>query len=281
MRRFRSRRRRRIWLLALFAACGLSMLFGGCADRLLLYPSTQPLNLPGESSLQVAAPTGNVDVCITRSTSASGEPDAFVLNFTGNASRGEFEAEIVADEWAGHSVEVWSVNYPGYGRSTGPAKMKSIPPAALAVYDALVARAGSRPIYLSGRSLGTTVALYVAAHRSAAGLLLQNPPPLQRLILQRHGWWNLWLLAGPVAMQVPADLNSLRTAPLVHVPAVFVLAERDTIVPPPYQQMVVAAYGGPKTIVTVAGADHNDPVEGQSAVQLGKAIDWLAANPSR
>jgi pimeloyl-ACP methyl ester carboxylesterase len=253
------------------------MLFGGCADRLLLYPSTQPLNYPGESSVSVAAPTGNVDVWNARSTPGGDEPEAYVLNFTGNASRGEYEAEIVAEEWAGHSVEVWSVNYPGYGRSTGPPRMKSIPPAALAVYDALSSRAGSRPIYLSGRSLGTTVALYLAAHRPAAGLILQNPPPLQRLILQRHGWWNLWLLAGPVALQVPADLNSLRTAPQVHAPAVFVLAERDTIVPPPFQQMVMAAYGGPKNVVTVIGADHNDPVEGQSADQLREAISWLMA----
>ena len=126
MRSFRSRRRRRIWLLAVVAACGLSMLFGGCADRLLLYPSNQPLNYPGESSLAVSVPSGIVDVWTARSAPGTTQPEAYVLNFTGNASRGEFEAEIVADEWAGHSVEVWSVNYPGYGRSTGPAKMKSI-----------------------------------------------------------------------------------------------------------------------------------------------------------
>ncbi len=251
------------------------MLFGGCADRLILYPSTQALNIAGELPVQVAAPGGKVEVWTERSAPGS-EPVGFVLNFTGNASRGEIEAEMVADEWQGHAVEVWSMNYPGYGQSTGPAKLGSIPPAALAVYDQLAEHAGSRPIFLSGRSLGTTVALYVAAHRPAAGLLLQNPPPLQRLILQRHGWWNLWLLAGPVASGVPADLNSLRNGPRIHVPAVFVLAEKDTIVPPPYQQMVVAAYGGPKKVVTVLGADHNDPVAGQSAVDLVNAIDWLA-----
>jgi pimeloyl-ACP methyl ester carboxylesterase len=278
MRTYRSRRRRWVWSLAAFAAYGFIMVFCGCADRLLLFPSTQPLDYPGESSVSVPAPSGNVDVSTIRSAPDGSEPDAYVLNFTGNASRGEYEAELVADEWAGHLVEVWSVNYPGYGRSTGPAKMKSIPPAALAVYDALAKRAGTKPIYLSGRSLGTTVALYVAAHRPAAGLVLQNPPPLQRLILQHHGWWNLWLLAGPVAMQVPADLNSLRSAPQIHVPAVFVLAERDTIVPPPYQQMVVSAYGGLKRIVTVLGADHNDPIEGKSAEQLREAIDSLLAS---
>ena len=85
-------------------------------------------------------------------------------------------------------------------------------------------RAQGKRIFVTGRSLGTAAALYVAAHRPVAGLVLQNPPPLQSLILRRHGWWNLWLLAGPIAMQVPADLNSLRNAPKVTAPAVFVLA---------------------------------------------------------
>lgn len=275
-----SRRRRWMVSFAVIAAYGLLMLFGGCADRFLLHPSTQPIPIPGQSPVEVVAPSGKVDVWTTHSSPGADPPTAFVLNFTGNASRGESEAQIVAEEWDGHSVEIWSVNYPGYGQSTGPAEMKSIPPAALAVFDELAKRAGDRPIFLSGRSLGTTAALFVAAHRSVAGIVLQNPPPLQRLILS-HGWWNLWLLAGPVALQVPADLNSLRNAPLVHAPAVFVLAERDTIVPPPYQQMVVAAYAGPKKIVTVIGADHNDSVEGNSAEQLREAIKWLVTSPSR
>jgi hypothetical protein len=40
----------------------------------------------------------------------------------------------------------------------------------------------------------------VAANRPCAGLVLTNPPPLRNMILQRFGWWNLWLLATPVAL---------------------------------------------------------------------------------
>ena len=29
------------------------------------------------------------------------------------------------------------------------------------------------------------------------------------MILRRFGWWNLWLLAGPVALQIPMDLDSI------------------------------------------------------------------------
>jgi pimeloyl-ACP methyl ester carboxylesterase len=277
------RRSKRPVVLALIAlaAYGLLMIFGGCADRLLLYPSQQPVDARGLSRLEVAAPSGGVEVWTTRTVVADRPIDAYVLHFIGNASRAEYEAQGLADDWAGNSVEIWAVNYPGYGQSTGPAKLNKIAPAALTVYDALAKRAGSTPIILSGRSLGATAALYLAARRPAAGLVLQNPPPLQRLILQHYGWWNLWLVAGPVALQVPADLNSLRNAPLAKMPAVFVLAEKDTIVPPSYAQMVVGAFGGPKKTVTILGADHNDDLAGQSLQQFRDGIHWLLSQTIR
>jgi pimeloyl-ACP methyl ester carboxylesterase len=244
------------------------MIFG-CADRLLLYPSRQPEDTRGLMRLEVPAPGGTVEVWKTRSAPADRPIDAYLLHFIGNASRAEYEAQSLAEQTAGCSLEIWVVNYPGYGRSTGPAKLSLISPAALAVYDELAKHAGSTPIILSGRSLGTTAALYLAAHRPAAGIVLQNPPPLQRMILQHYGWWNLWLLAAPVALEVPSDLNALRTAPLAKMPAVFVLAEKDTVVPPPYAQMVVAAYGG---------ADHNDDVTGQSLAEFRNGIRWLLDN---
>jgi pimeloyl-ACP methyl ester carboxylesterase len=267
-------------LIAL-AAYGLLMVFG-CADNLLLYPKREPVDTQGLKRVEVAAPGGGIVEVWTARTAAADQPiEAYVLHFIGNASRGEYEAKGLAEDWAGHSVEIWSVNYPGYGQSTGPAKLKSISPAALAVYDELAKRAGSTPIILSGRSLGTTAALYLAAHRPAAGMVLQNPPPLQRLILQAHGWWNLWLIAGPVALEVPADLNALRNAPNAKMPALFVMAEKDTVVPPPYQQMVVAAYAGPKKTVTVTGADHNDDVGGQSLLEFRDGLRWLMSQSAR
>src|SRR5206468_3839756 len=74
-----------------------------------------------------------------------GSPQAYVLAFIGNADRAEYCTVRTVDQWQGHPVEVWSVNYPGYGGSTGPARLKSIPDSSVAVYDALRQRAGERP----------------------------------------------------------------------------------------------------------------------------------------
>ena len=254
----------------------LAMSFGCVADRLILFPSTHAVAAPGAETVQVSTPDGgSVQVFTARSRGAASEPDAFLLVFVGNADRAERGVFYGIEQAEGRSVEVWAMNYPGYGASTGPPRLTKSGPAALATYDARRARAGDRPIFISGGSLGTTAALHVAARRPVAGLILANPPPLRQMIVRRYGWWNLWLVAGPVALQVPSDLDSVAHARRCKAPAVFVLAGSDTVIPPAYQKMVVDAYAGEKRLVNLPDADHNDPPQGDAAEEARGAIEWL------
>ena len=273
------RTRRRVVYTGLFLTYVLTMLFGGCASKLILFPSRQPID--PETARRVLIPTGTdrvVEAWVDRSPGASrgGEPRAFVIEFTGNATRAEQVASYAADRWGDRAVESWMVNYPGYGGSTGPADLAAIPPAALAVYDHVTKLAAGRPIFLAGNSLGTTAALYTAAQRPTAGLILQNPPALRSLVMTRHGWWNLWLIAGPICLQIPRDLDSPTNAAKVTAPAVFVLADDDTLVVPANQMKVVDAYAGPKRVIRMAGG-HNDSISGAAGRELDAGFDWLLA----
>jgi hypothetical protein len=195
---------------------------------------------------------------------------------------------LEAAAWsAGPAIELWGVNYPGYGGSTGPATLGAIGPAALVAYDALARQAGNRPIIVFGTSLGTTAALYLGATRPVAGLILQNPPALRQIVLGEYGWWNLWLLAGPVALRIPETLDSVANAHRTRAPGVFLMAGDDEIVPPKYQRLVVTAYAGRKQIIPLAGAHHNDPLSNNAVRQLNAGILWMmtgryfAADPSK
>ena len=95
------------------------------------------------------------------------------------------------------------------------------------------------------------------------------------MILRQFGWWNLWLLAGPVASQIPRDLDSIANSKSVHTPAIFLLAEQDEIVSPRYQRLVVDAYAGEKRVITLRGAHHNSSIEGAGLADLYNALDWL------
>jgi pimeloyl-ACP methyl ester carboxylesterase len=276
MRRRPRWRRRRVVYPALYALF-LIMTFAGCADRLILYPSTDARRFNGIERRDIPGPTdGRVEIWTARTRAAqSAEPQAFLLTFIGNADRAEAAAYVWAQELGKPPIEVWAVNYPGYGGSTGPARLKSIPPAALAAYDELAKHANGKPIFVAGQSLGTTAALYVAANRPVAGCILWSPPPLRNMILNHYGWWNLWLLAGPVALSIPPELDSLRNAPKVVAPAVFLETGNDSVVPVEFQQKVSSAYAGEKRIVRLPKSEHNAVLEGEAVGEYEAALQWL------
>src|SRR6185312_11601887 len=95
--RWRSRRVVYPGLYAVF----LLLTIVGCTDRLILYPSTDPLKIGGIERRQVAVPQRDpVEAWVAQSPGAkSAEPEAFVLAFVGNADRGERMAAYVAEDW--------------------------------------------------------------------------------------------------------------------------------------------------------------------------------------
>lgn len=247
-------------MLATIAGCGLT-------DRLLLWPQKGSIDTGGATRLALPLRDSEIEVWRAR----RGTPRAYVLRFYGNADR--------ADGWVASEVaslpfdaEMWGVNYPGFGGSGGSASLRGVAESALVAYDAMRAQSNGKPIFVFGTSMGTTAALHIAAQRDPFGVLLHNPPPLAPLIRGRYGWWNLWLLALPVSLGVPSDLDSLANAAIASAPAIFVLSAEDQIVPPPYARMVRDAYRGPKQTFELPGASHNDPIPDEVQRKINEAL---------
>jgi uncharacterized protein len=258
-------------------ACVALVLFGGLPDHLILFPSRNPIDPRGAVRRMVPFENGQLELWTAKSRSAQrqGRTDVFVLRFYGNADRAERWVAAETETWDKRAVEIWGMNYPGFGGSSGPAKLARVAPAAIAAFDALRAEARDQPIVVFGASLGTTAALHIAAHRSVAGLILHNPPAIRQMILRQFGWWNLWLLAGPLSLQIPKELDNVANAKAIHAPAIFLLAERDEVVAPRFQHLVADAYAGEKRVIALRGANHNDPIEGAALADLYNALDWL------
>ena len=277
-----SRRKRRRWRRGAAVTAGGYCLFlilvaTHVTDRLILFPTTNPIDTTHLIRIETPLASGvPIEIFTARSRAAeTTDPQAYILTFTGNTARAELTAPFFAKDWSDYPVEVWSVNYPGYGSSPGRARISSIAPSALAAYEELRKHSGNSPIILEARSIGTAAALYVAAHRPVAGLILHNPPPLRSLLLKRYGWWSLWLVGGPLALSVPNDLDSLANAAAVDAPAIFVVAEADSVVPASYQQLVVDAYHGPKQVIHIPDASHTARATGPAQDQLTSAMDRL------
>jgi pimeloyl-ACP methyl ester carboxylesterase len=264
-------------LLAIGIVYFAVMFFAHLPDHLILFPTRGPINAGGAIRKTIPFENGQLEVWVAQSQLARSNrnADVYVLRFYGNADRAERWPTDEAEMWNDRAVEIWGINYPGFGGSTGPARLSKIGPAALAAFDELRRHAVDRPIVPFGTSIGATAALHVATHRPVAGLILQNPPPLREMILRRFGWWNLCLLAGPVALQIPKDLDSIENAKTIHAPAIFLLAEKDEVVPARYHRLVVDAYAGEKRVISLRGAYHNDPIKDAALADLNNAVGWL------
>jgi pimeloyl-ACP methyl ester carboxylesterase len=276
-----TRPRRQLGRLGVLAAF---LMFSGCTNVALLFPSTDfrdsggavRRTMPFQKGILEAwtKPTANLAM------SGRSQPSAYVLCFIGNGSRAEQVAQYEATVWLLEPVEIWAINYPGYGGSTGPADINSIGPAALAAYDFLAPR--GRPIIVDGQSLGCVASLYVAARRPTVGAMLRSPPPLRQLIMGNYGWWNLWLLATPVALGVPDDLDSIANAKASHCPAVFIITGQDGTVPRKYQEEVESAYAGAKQVLVLPDADHNDPMHQDQLTRQRSMLHalWAGQKPT-
>lgn len=70
-----------------------------------------------------------------------------------------------------------SFNYPGYGESSSNPTQKTLYQSALEIYDGLLEKKiiEADKVVIMGRSLGSSVAAYIAAHRPVAGLIMITP----------------------------------------------------------------------------------------------------------
>ena len=151
----------------------------------------------------------------------------------------------------------WSlalVNYRGYGASEGKPSERSLFADALVALDALAGRPDvdlSR-IVLFGRSLGSAVAVQVAAERPVAAVILVSPFESMTALGQRHYPWL------PVGLLLRHPFDSGARAPAIQAPLLAIVAEQDTIIPPVHSKRLFDAWGGPKRWVAIPHADHND-----------------------
>lgn len=71
--------------------------------------------------------------------------------------------------------EIWMIDYPGFGKTTGRLTEQIMKEQALLMYDLALKGIKTDSIIIYGKSLGTGVASYVAANRDCKRLILETP----------------------------------------------------------------------------------------------------------
>ncbi|MCG8649585.1 MAG: lysophospholipase [Pirellulales bacterium] len=250
-------------------------------DRLVLRPSRKPIEHPFKQRVMLSSRARPLECFVQRNHDEETSPEVLILKFPGTAGRAERSTSFPRELLPPLPASIWTWNPPGYGRSAGRASLGRMADASLDFLDQVLRREGSptTPVMLCGNSLGCATTLHVAASQSRPpnqlGLVLRNPPPLVPVVKKIASRYPLGKLIDPIAESLCHRMNAVVTANGVLAPAVFLQSERDTLVPPDFQQFVIDAYAGRKQVVVMHGLTHGGVATESHEGEIREAMGWL------
>lgn len=179
---------------------------------------------------------------------APGKPHPLIIVYGGI---GQDVSEFVS---VAHARPDWGwlmINYRGFGLSQGSPSERTVLGDAKVIYDWACARPDidAANIVVLGRSLGSYVAIAVAAARKVRAAILATPFDSAAALGEEHYRFPLgWL--------VQSRYNPALIAPLASAPALFLLAEKDEVTPVKNGLALAKRWGGAVKTVLLAGAGH-------------------------
>jgi uncharacterized protein len=272
---------------AVIGMYGLLLVYLYANQRTLIFPGSL---LRGTSTSTITPPNSNGEIVSLQTPSGVSltgylAPSAGVVHPTGktilflygNGSTINTSWYIV-DHFINLGCDVMMVDYPGYGASGGSASDIGCYEAAGAAYDYLttVKKTPTSRIIVAGWSLGSSVAIHLAAHHPVAGLMTFSAFTTMADMANRQY---------PIVPECIINIllkykfPSLRTIAQVHCPTLIAHGANDDFVPPAMAEKLASADKGPVTRIVVPNVGHNDILsDGGPGLYdgIGKWVEGLA-----
>ncbi len=226
-----------------------------CAwQRKLLY---FPTKIPADSVVQAGAEHGFVpwknpaNQIIGWKISAHSTAAGSVLILHGNAGCAIGRDYIAQPIHEAANVDVYVLEYPGYGAREGSPSKQSFVDAAEEAFQLLPTNS---PRYVVSESIGAGVASELAKRHPSevAGLALLVPYHNLAAVAQRHMWFL------PAYILLLDRFNPEACLRSYHGPVKFAVAGADEVIGPKSGLRLNDSYGGPKALQVFPGAHHND-----------------------
>ena len=176
------------------------------------------------------------------------ECEPAIIYFGGNA-------EDVAGNLAGFArlfpaYAIYLVNYRSSGGSTGKPSETALCNDAVAIFDFLANN--HHHISVIGRSLGASVAVYLASLRPVEKLALVTPFASLTAVAQAH------LPFLPVSFLLKDRYEAAPLVPKIKAQVLMIIAENDEIIPLKQSNALLERFAGkPCEVVIIPGAGHN------------------------
>ena len=144
------------------------------------------------------------------------------------------------------------VSYRGYGGSTGSPTEEGLITDANTAYDWLIAK-GIAPqnIALLGESLGSGVAVQIAAKKQVGSVALNAPYTSTADVAARIYWWL------PVRLLMKDQYRSVDFIAKMKAPLLVIHGAQDTLIPLEFGKRLFAAANEPKELEIIQGFGHD------------------------
>jgi alpha-beta hydrolase superfamily lysophospholipase len=224
-------------------------------EKIIFHPEKLPpnhvFNFPIPFKEVNLAVTDEKTINIIRFTVPDSICKGIVLYFHGNRRNIERYAPF-ASNFTKNNYEVWMMDYPGYGKSTGERNEQVLYDDALLVYRMARASYSKDSIIIYGRSLGTGIAAQLASVRDCKRLILEAP------------YYSLDALFSHYAPVYPAHLMCKYHLPTysflqkVDAPVTLFHGNDDELIPYNNSRRLMKIAKPGSELVTIDGAQHNN-----------------------
>jgi uncharacterized protein len=176
-----------------------------------------------------------------------------IVVFNGNAGNRSMRASFAA-ALRRQGISTLLFDYRGYGGNRGSPSEEGLALDARAAADYLSSRPDVDParVVYFGESLGTGAAVRLASERRPHALILRSPFP-SLVDVGRYHYPYL-----PVRWMLRDRFDCVERIRQIGCPLLVIAGDRDGIIPMAMSERLFSAAAGPKRMVTIAGADHND-----------------------
>jgi len=164
-----------------------------------------------------------------------------ILYFGGNAESMAQSSDYIAQQFP--TFTVYLMDYRGYGGSTGEPTEEGLYSDALKLYDTIKPKHDR--ISIGGRSLGSGIATYVAAHREVSKLALITP--FDSIVNVANGRYPIY----PVSFLLHDKYDSVSRIKKIRAKTFIVMAQNDEIITKERTQELIDAFDPLQLEVTI------------------------------
>jgi len=226
-------------------------------DKLIFHPE----KLPADYNYQFDIPFRQIDLPVSDNKNLSivqfTVPDSvrkgIVLYFHGNRTNINRYAKH-AIHFTRNNYEVWMIDYPGYGKSTGKRSEQVLYDDALLFYKMAISKVSAEHIIIYGKSLGTGIASQLASVRDCKRLILETPY-YSMDALAKH-----YFFIYPVMPMTKYALPTYQYFEYIKAPISIFHGTRDEVIPYKQAKWLVAKKPGTE-LITIEKGKHNNLTE--------------------